>query len=136
MLNTSKSVQPSSNAAVKDSALLQIENNQVSRNVKKMIDYIDKNHKQDLSLEQIAEHVDLHPNYVSSLFKKETGITFIHYLHLYRIQKAKELMARHPELSFHDISEDVGYENVRHFFNVFKKYCGVTPGEFRSRAMD
>jgi two-component system response regulator YesN len=124
---------PWGNVAEQDKALLQIENsNQISRNVKKIIHYIQQNYTLDLSLDQIAEHVFLHPNYISSLFKKETGITFIHYLHLYRIQKAKQLMTKYQEMSFHQISEKVGYENVRHFFNIFKKYCGVTPGDYRA----
>ncbi|MFC4600537.1 response regulator transcription factor [Cohnella hongkongensis] len=120
-------------AEEKDSSLIRLENNApLSRNVEKMIQYIHENYALDLSLDQIAEHVYLHPNYISSLFRKETGITFIHYLHLYRIQKAKQLMTKHQEMSLHQISEKVGYENVRHFFSIFKKYCGVTPGDYRA----
>lgn len=104
---------------------------QMSRNIRNVVEYIDLHYMQDLSLDMISEHVELHPNYISSLFKKETGLTFIHYLHLCRIKKAKRLMLESDELSFQEISEEVGYENVRHFFSVFKKYTGVTPGEFR-----
>jgi two-component system response regulator YesN len=106
---------------------------QLSKNVKKIIKYIDQHYTQDLSLDQIADHVFLHPNYISALFRKETGLTFIHYLHLYRIKKAKEMMIVDTDLSFHRISEQVGYESVRHFFNVFKKYSGATPGEYRDQ---
>ena len=103
-----------------------------SLNVKKIVEYIAVNYACDLSLDQVAEHIYLHPNYISTLFKKETGITFIQYLHLYRIKKAKEMMMNNLDVPFHIISERVGYQNERHFFNVFKKYSGVTPGEFRS----
>jgi YesN/AraC family two-component response regulator len=103
----------------------------MSRNIRKVLAYIDGHYMHDLSLDMISEHVELHPNYISSLFKKETGLTFIHYLHLYRIKKAKQLILSDEELSFQEISEQVGYENARHFFSVFKKYTGVTPGEFR-----
>ncbi|OXS54719.1 hypothetical protein B1A99_25665 [Cohnella sp. CIP 111063] len=121
-------------AREKDAAFVRLENSSpLSRNVEKIIQYIHKNYALELSLDQIAEHVYLHPNYISSLFRKETGITFIHYVHLYRIQKAKQLMATKQEMSFHQIAEKVGYENVRHFFSIFKKYCGLTPGEYRSR---
>jgi len=106
--------------------------NQMSRNVEKIIHYIHENYALDLSLDQVAEHVYLHPNYISSLFRKETGITFIHYLHLYRIQKAKQLINKHQEMPLQQISEKVGYENVRHFFSIFKKHCGVTPGDYRA----
>ncbi|MFB9273857.1 response regulator transcription factor [Cohnella cellulosilytica] len=118
----------------KDPTFARIESSgPMSRNVEKIIHYIHENYALDLSLDQIAEHVYLHPNYISSLFRKETGITFIHYLHLYRIQKAKQLMTKHQEMSFHQISEKVGYENVRHFFSIFKKHCGITPGDYRAR---
>lgn len=105
--------------------------NQMSSNVKRIIQYIELHYTHDISLDQIADHVLLNPNYISSLFRKETGLTFIHFLHLYRIKKAKEMMLMDTGLSFHKISEQVGYESVRHFFNVFKKYSGVTPGEYR-----
>ncbi|WEG11740.1 response regulator [Pullulanibacillus sp. KACC 23026] len=116
---------------VENEGIFKNENANMSKNIKKIIGHIDKNYNKDLSLDEIAEHVYLHPNYISSLFKKETGLTFIQYIHLYRIKKAKELIVREPDLSFNVISEKVGYENVRHFFSVFKKYTGVTPGEYR-----
>jgi two-component system response regulator YesN len=108
-----------------------VDYDQMSRNVKKIIRHIETHYKETISLDQIAEHVYLHPNYISSLFRKETGLTLIHYLHLYRIKKAKVLMLGDSEESLHRISEQVGYESVRHFFSVFKKYCGVTPSEYR-----
>jgi len=106
---------------------------QMSRSIRKVIEYIDQHYARDLSLDMISLHVELHPNYISGLFKKETGLTFIHYLHFCRIKKAKQLMLTDGEISFQKISEEVGYENVRHFFSVFKKYAGVTPGEFREQ---
>ncbi len=106
---------------------------QLSRNIRSVIDYINAHFASDLSLDMIALHVDLHPNYISGLFKRETGLTFIHYLHLCRIAEAKRLMVADGDISFQLIAERVGYENVRHFFSVFKKYAGVTPGEFREQ---
>lgn len=105
--------------------------NAVSKSVKRIIRFVEEHYAGDLSLDQVADHISLHPNYISSLFRKETGLTFVQYLHLYRIRKAKDVMLRQTDLSFHEISERVGYENVRHFFSVFKKYAGVTPGEYR-----
>jgi YesN/AraC family two-component response regulator len=116
-----------------DPTIDELQVDHLSKNVKKIIQYIDKHYTQDISLDQIADHVFLHPNYISALFRKETGLTFIHYLHLFRIKKAKEMMIKEVELSFHQISERVGYESVRHFFNVFKKYSGATPGEYREQ---
>ncbi|MGO4497229.1 response regulator [Paenibacillus sp. 2RAB27] len=108
-----------------------IDYDQMSKNVKKIIRHIETHYRENISLDQIAEHVYLHPNYISSLFRKETGLTLINYLHLYRIKKAKLLMLGDSMDSLHRISEQVGYESVRHFFSVFKKYCGLTPSEYR-----
>lgn len=109
------------------------ESARLSENTKRIIKYINENYSFDISLDEIAEHVYLHPNYISSLFKKETGLTFIQYLHQYRVKKAKELMLKDPDENLTIISEQVGYQNVRHFYNVFKNYCGVTPGVFREQ---
>lgn len=103
----------------------------VSENMKKLLHFIDTYYMYDLSLDQLSEHVHLHPNYISALFRKEMGVGFIQYLRSKRILKAMELIGAYPSRSIHTISEEVGFENVRHFFNVFKKYCGMTPGEYR-----
>ncbi|WP_168122404.1 response regulator [Paenibacillus sp. HB172176] len=115
----------------RDASVPGVDFEQMSKNVKKIIRHIEKHYTENISLDQIAEHVYLHPNYISSLFRKETGLTLINYLHHYRINKAKSLILSDSEDSLHRISEQVGYESVRHFFSVFKKYCGVTPSEYR-----
>ncbi|KIL42146.1 hypothetical protein SD70_02955 [Gordoniibacillus kamchatkensis] len=97
----------------------------------KIIGYVEANYKQDLSLDLLSEHVQVHPNYISILFKKEKGTTFLHYLHSFRIHKAKELMSQFPDWPLDAIAEQVGYANPRHFYKVFKKYEHQTPGQFR-----
>lgn len=104
-----------------------------SFHVQKMINYIDQNYQQDLSLEQFSELTDLHPNYISFLFKKEIGKSFIQYLQDYRIEKAKELLLKHQSLSVQVIGNQVGYENPQHFMKIFKKVAGCTPGSFREK---
>ena len=105
--------------------------NRYSESVTKMIDYINKNYEQDIRLDDIAETVNLHPNYASTLFKKELGTSFIQYLNSYRIRKAKAFIKRDATLSVEHIAELVGYENSCRFIKVFKKYCNITPGEYR-----
>jgi len=91
-----------------------------------------KNHfMRDVSLDEVAEHLGLHPNYFCTVLKKETGMTFLHYLHTVRIEKAKELLA-HPEpLTMEQIAKSVGFESPRHFYKVFKQFTGLTPGAYR-----
>jgi two-component system response regulator YesN len=103
----------------------------LSNPIYKVLRYIHNNYIEDISLDALAETLDLHPNYISTLFKKETGSTFIQYLHSYRIDKAKEHIMQTPSVSMEKIAASVGYPNPSHFFKVFKKYTGVTPGQFR-----
>ncbi|WP_198510340.1 response regulator transcription factor [Bacillus solitudinis] len=109
-----------------------IENiDQYSKHIKQVLSYISENYQQDLSLDELAGYINLHRNYLSSLFKKETGLTFIHYLHAFRITKAKDLLMNSPELSIHQVGKLVGYENQEHFYKVFRKLEGQPPGKFR-----
>jgi two-component system response regulator YesN len=97
----------------------------------KILGFIESNYAQDLSLDRLAEHLNLHPNYISSLFSKETGTTFVNYLNTVRIREAKKQLAENPHLPVNSIGSRIGFEN-RHYFNkVFKKYTGMTPGQYR-----
>ncbi|WP_409345747.1 response regulator [Paenibacillus sp. MBLB4367] len=99
--------------------------------IDKIVAFVALNYKLDLSLDMVADHVHMHPNYISTLFRKEMGMTFLHYLHTFRLNKAKKFMQEHPDWPINAIAESVGYENPRHFFKVFKKFENVTPGQFR-----
>lgn len=101
------------------------------RHIREVLDFIHTNYDQDLCLDQLAKSVKLHPTYLSSLFRKETGEKFIHYLHTFRIEKAKQMLKRNTELPIHKVALLVGYENKEHFYKVFKKYAGQTPRSYR-----
>src|SRR5699024_4517432 len=89
---------------VLDKGLPDVGDADLSNNVRKIIQFINEHYGKDLSLEGVAECVYLHPNYISSIFKKETGMTFVNYLHMYRMKHAKELMIKDPDVSFQYIS--------------------------------
>ncbi|MFC5449240.1 response regulator transcription factor [Paenibacillus aestuarii] len=101
------------------------------RTIDKIIAFVEQNYKQDLSLDVVADYVNMHPSYISMLFRKEMGLTFLHYLHTFRLAKAKQIMQENPDWPINTIAELVGYENPRHFFKVFKKFENSTPGQFR-----
>ncbi|SDZ67994.1 Helix-turn-helix domain-containing protein [Evansella caseinilytica] len=107
-----------------------------SERMKDIILYIEEYYQNNLSLEDVAECVNLHPNYISTLIKKETGSTFLQYVHTYRIKKAKELIRKYRDLSIHDVALQVGYENPDYFFKVFRKYAGQTPSAYRKMLAD
>ncbi|ANS74515.1 AraC family transcriptional regulator [Paenibacillus yonginensis] len=103
-----------------------------SCHAKRLLTYIQIHFRRDLSLDDLAEQMNLHPNYISSLFKKETGHTFINYLNMLRIQAAQELLMSNSELSVSAIGQQVGYDSKHYFSKVFKKYTGTTPGAYRN----
>lgn len=107
-----------------------------SFHVEKILRHIELHYHKDLSLDQCAELTGLHPNYISQLFKKETGVSFVQYLQHYRIEQAKELLKRDRSLPVQVIGSQVGFENPQHFMKVFKKLAGCTPGAYRDAEGD
>lgn len=102
-----------------------------SGHAKRILAYTKTHYMNDLSLDHLAELMNLHPNYISSLFKKVTGDTFVSYLNAFRIKEAQKLLRSQRQLSVNAIGKKVGFENKHYFTKVFKKYTGITPGAYR-----
>lgn len=73
----------------------------------------------------------MNANYVSRLFKKETGTTFAYYITQKRIEDAKELLTT-TKKPLTDIAMEVGFNDTFHFIKTFKKFMGMTPGQYRT----
>ena len=96
-------------------------------------DYISKNYGNEaLSVKDISTHVFLSTSYVCTFFKNETGQTLNQYLTEYRMEKAKQLL-RDGRFKISDISSRVGYSDGNYFGKSFKKYCGLSPSEYREQ---
>lgn len=96
--------------------------------------YISGNFGSKLTLEQIAKAVYVHPSYLSTSFKKETGQSLVDYINVVRIERAKELL-NWSESLVKDIALQVGYEDYGYFCKVFKKSEGMSPLEFRALSL-
>jgi|GEM_PF-630104 len=120
---------------IKEAALLFEKMKQESDPIKDyMLDYINKHFSKDISIEEIADRLNLSRGYLSKYFHEKMGVTFIDYLNDIRIEHAKELLMQ-KDLLVQDISLAVGYQNVNSFIRMFKRSCGLTPGEFRKQAL-
>ncbi len=97
------------------------------------MDYI-RAHYSNISLADVAGVVGLSPAYFSSLFKKETGLSFTNYVNRIRISESKRLLRQ--EGSIADIALMVGYSDQSYFSNVFRKCEGVTPKSWRDAHKD
>lgn len=92
--------------------------------------YLLNNFASDINLEDAAALVNLSTNYFSSVFKQETGETFIDHLTKIRLEKAKEFIEENA-YSLKEISFMVGYKDPNYFSRVFKKYYDVSPSQFQ-----
>lgn len=95
--------------------------------VKRIINYLNENFEDKISLDQIAHNMYLSPVYISKIFKEETGDSPINYLIKIRLEKAREILMRGEGGSIKNIANSVGYEDVYHFSKLFKKYYGISP---------
>lgn len=93
--------------------------------------YIKENYATRLSLEDIAGHVFLHPNYFHRLFVRRTQKTPLEYLTEIRLRRVCELLLS-TNLSIFEISDCCGFCNPSYLIRVFKKKYGTTPGDFKA----
>lgn len=94
------------------------------------MDYIEANFEQKLTLEQVAAHVQYNRTYLSTLFKKSTGVLFNDYIARVRLRHALETLGE-QDRSIVDIALDHGFTDSKAFSASMKKYCGRTPQEYR-----
>lgn len=97
-----------------------------------IVRYIDQNYPSDLSLQEVAGKFYVSREYISRKFKQEYGINFSDYIGSVRIEKAKQLM-HNPGLKLAQISEMVGFHDVKYFSKVFKKQTGCSPKDYREQ---
>lgn len=94
--------------------------------------FIQRNDSKDLKLNDIADQFNISPAYISSLFSKTAGMTIVDYITEQRMEKAKDYL-RNSNDKILKIGEMVHYDNQRYFCQVFKKYEGLTPSEYRQK---
>lgn len=92
--------------------------------------YVAQHFAEDISLNEISRLVCLSPAYFSTLFKAETGCSFIKYLQRVRIEQAKTLL-KTTKLRISDIAGSVGYRDLKFFNKIFLSETTVTPSEYR-----
>lgn len=99
--------------------------------VKPVIEEIERNYSQTLTVEKLSRLVFVTPQYLSRLFRRFLNCSTYEYLTFYRISKAKEFLITDPRLEVQHIASKTGFSDTSHFIAVFRKITGVTPLEFR-----
>ncbi|OPH60277.1 hypothetical protein BC351_17415 [Paenibacillus ferrarius] len=95
-----------------------------------IMDEIELNYQHEMTIAKVADKLHYHPDYLSRLFKKETGENFSDTLTRIRLQKAMDMLAD-PQRKVFEIASQVGIRDARYFGQLFKKYFGQTPNDFR-----
>jgi AraC-like DNA-binding protein len=94
------------------------------------IRYIHNHIYETCTIKELAEHLGLHANYLSALFRKEVGITPTAYIKHLRLEEAKQLLTN-GEDSVTEIAEMLGYSSVSYFSKDFKQFTGRSPKKWQ-----
>ncbi|MZQ82265.1 response regulator [Paenibacillus sp. 5J-6] len=90
-------------------------------------------HEGDITINKVCGHLHISAGYFSSIFKKETKMTFVNYLNHIRMEAAKEML-RSTDMKALEIAEKVGYADANYFSFSFRKNVGVSPKEYRNNS--
>jgi len=128
-LYVSETVKDMDNLKLLDMELYLKKEDQYSRYVNRIIEYIIANYGSKISLEDLSEELLASVSYLTRVFKKSTGLTFTDFLNKYRIQKSLEYIEKNED-KIYKIAHKVGFSEYRYFISVFEKYIGCSPSEF------
>jgi AraC-like DNA-binding protein len=101
-----------------------------SHKIMEALDYINTHFSQDIKLELLASISNASVTNFCRLFKSLTGTTVTHYIQTLRIEEACRLLSS-TDKNVIEIANDVGYSDMKHFYDVFKKITNKLPKEFR-----
>ena len=104
---------------------------QIDSGITKVVDYIENNYKQSITVEKLAAVCNMSSSRFFPNFKKALGVTPVDYLNHYRINRAIALLVNEDDMTIENISSAVGFESSTYFRRVFKKITGKTPKEYR-----
>jgi AraC-like DNA-binding protein len=102
-----------------------------TKHIDRILDYINNNYRNEIDFEQMAENIGISYSYIRKIVKEVTGKSLLDYVNILRINEAKRLI-RQTNMTITEIASNLGYNNIQSFSRFFKKYEGITPGEFRN----
>ena len=110
----------------------EVDESKLSKSVMEAVKYMRKHYSEPISLESVSAEVHLKTDYLSRIFKEETGMNYSAFLAEIRLKKAAYLLNNTSE-RVQEIGKAVGYPNVSYFSTTFKKRFGLNPYEFRRK---
>ena len=104
----------------------------LSKKVIKAMDYIYDNIQSKIRISDIAKKIDINPNYLCELFKKETGISINNFVKKKKIQAAEKLLI-YEDFSVAESADIFGFASRSHFIETFKAETGLTPKAYKEK---
>ena len=104
----------------------------MSRHISQCIHYIYDHLHEQITIDTLSQQVMLHPCYLATLFKKETGTTIHSFIQNKRLETAKNIL-KNSSYSCADIANTLCFSSQSHFIRVFRKKYGMTPKEYRQK---
>lgn len=105
----------------------------ISHDIEDALQYIAQNFAMPITLEEIAEQINLTPTYLSRKFKKETGTTFKEYVNYIRIRQACQMLLTTDD-SVTKIALNCGFNSSNYFKDCFRRINGISPRAFRKQS--
>lgn len=102
--------------------------------IRKAITYINMEPDADLSLKALAVRLGLNPNYLSTLFTKELGVSLTEYVNRCRVEHAKHLLLS-TDLPIKKIAQLCGFTDIHYFTRMFKRFTPLTPKKYREQGI-
>lgn len=100
--------------------------------VRSCMEYVETHITEKIRMEDISREIGYTVNYISAIFKKETGVSISDFINQRKIEMAKMLL-QHSSLSMAELSERLSFATPSYFSAVFRKYTGVSPVEYLSK---
>lgn len=97
---------------------------------KRIVQYLEEQYMNEVSLQAIAQSVNFNKNYICSVFKHDSHLTIGECLNLIRIRKAAELIS-YSDMDLAQVYSATGFANLSHFNRIFKRIAGIPPGQYR-----
>ncbi|MNB80295.1 Melibiose operon regulatory protein [compost metagenome] len=105
--------------------------NRIDPRLIKVNRYIRNNYCREITLQDLADHVGVHPTYLSNTYSKVFKTSPIYYLNQMRINRAENLLT-YSNLSINSIAKAVGYNSHSQFTSMFKRFKDISPSQFRA----